>query len=133
MKKLTIGLFAIVALISTQSIKAQTLDEVVNNYEIANGGKEKLLSLKSVKMIGSIDVQGYEGEVLKGASKSLSKIPFCFLEVSLVSLYEGEILFLPILNMLKESGHTVVDVFRGVTSKNGQLLQLDILTKLTVK
>jgi hypothetical protein len=60
MKKLTIGLFAIVALISTQSIKAQTLDEVVNNYEIANGGKEKLLSLKSVKMIGSLDVQGYE-------------------------------------------------------------------------
>jgi hypothetical protein len=60
MKKLTIGLFAMAAFISTQSMKAQTLDEVVNNYEIANGGKEKLLSLKSVKMVGSLDVQGYE-------------------------------------------------------------------------
>jgi hypothetical protein len=60
MKKLTIALFAIAALISIQSIKAQTLDEVVSNYELANGGKEKLMSLKSVKMTGSLNIQGYE-------------------------------------------------------------------------
>jgi hypothetical protein len=60
MKKSTLGLFAIAAAISIQSIKAQTVDEVIDKYEIALGGKEKLLSLKSVKMTGSISVQGFE-------------------------------------------------------------------------
>ena len=60
MKKSTLGLFAIAAVISIQSIKAQTVDEVIDKYEIALGGKEKLLSLKSVKMTGSISVQGFE-------------------------------------------------------------------------
>ena len=60
MKKSTLGLFAIAAVISIQSIKAQTVDEVIDKYEIALGGKEKLLSLKSVKMTGSLSVQGFE-------------------------------------------------------------------------
>ena len=60
MKKSTLGLLAIAAVISIQSIKAQTVDEVIDKYEIALGGKEKLLSLKSVKMTGSISVQGFE-------------------------------------------------------------------------
>ena len=76
-----------------------------------------------------LDVQGYEAEVLKGAVKSMSRIPLCFLEVSIVPLYEGEITLLPILKLLSESGHEVIDVFRGLKTKNGQLLQLDILTK----
>ena len=60
MKKSTLGLLAIAAVISIQSIKAQTVDEVIDKYEIALGGKEKLLSLKSVKMTGSLSVQGFE-------------------------------------------------------------------------
>ena len=60
MKKSTLGLLAIAAVISIQSIKAQTVDEVIDKYETALGGKEKLLSLKSVKMTGSISVQGFE-------------------------------------------------------------------------
>jgi hypothetical protein len=35
---------------------------------------------------------------------------------------------LPILNLLKESGHHVIDIYRGVESKRGELLQVDILT-----
>lgn len=87
------------------------------------------LRLDPEKILLKLDVQGYESEVLKGASNSLSKIPLCFLEVSLVPLYEGETTLLPILNLLAESGHEVIDVFRGIKAKNGQLLQLDILTK----
>ena len=64
MKKLTIGLLAIAAVISVQSIKAQTVDEVIDKYQIALGGKEKLLSLKSVKMTGSVNVQGFEVGVI---------------------------------------------------------------------
>jgi len=108
--------------VSYQNVSISTLD---NQIEI--------LGIDPRKVLLKLDVQGFEAEVLKGAAKSLSKIPLCFLEVSIIPLYDGEITLLPILNLLSESGHEVVDIFRGLKTKHGQLLQLDILTKLTVK
>ncbi len=87
------------------------------------------LGLRPEEILLKLDVQGFETEVLKGASNSLAKIPICYIEVSLVPLYEGELSLLPILNQLHEFGHQVIDIFRGVKSKNGQLLQVDILTR----
>jgi FkbM family methyltransferase len=89
------------------------------------------LDLSPDSVMLKLDVQGFESRVLKGANKSLSKIPLCFLEVSLTPLYENELPLLPILNLLHESEHEVIEIFRGVKSKNGELLQLDILTKLS--
>lgn len=60
MKKLQIGLFAVAAMMSIQSVKAQTADEVIDKYVTALGGKEKILSLKSVKKVGSLNVQGMD-------------------------------------------------------------------------
>ena len=60
MKKLQIGLFALAAMMSIQSVKAQTADEVIDKYVTALGGKEKILSLKSVKKVGSLNVQGMD-------------------------------------------------------------------------
>lgn len=60
MKKLRISLFALVAIVSLQSVKAQTADEVIDKYIDALGGKEKLMSLKSVKMTGNLNVQGID-------------------------------------------------------------------------
>ncbi len=40
------------------SATAQTADEIVDKYVTAMGGKEKLTSLKSVKMEGTMNVQG---------------------------------------------------------------------------
>ena len=60
MKKIKIGLLAFSALLSVQAMKAQTADEVVEKYVTALGGKEKLLSLKSVKMSGNLSVQGFD-------------------------------------------------------------------------
>jgi len=75
-----------------------------------------------------MDVQGFESEVLKGAGNLLSAIPVCYLEVSLSALYDGEFDLLEILNFLSDYGHEVIDLYRGVTSKTGELLQIDILT-----
>ena len=108
------------ATVATAKVLISTLDKQL-----------EVLGIDPRKILLKLDVQGYEAEVLKGASQSLAKIPLCYLEVSLVPLYEGETTFLPILNMLSEAGHEVIDVFRGLTAKNGQLLQMDILTKLT--
>lgn len=59
MKSLKTLLFAAAAF-TIQSVTAQTADEVVNNYVNAMGGKEKLASLNSVKMTGSINAQGMD-------------------------------------------------------------------------
>jgi len=60
MKNLIIfGLF-VMAMIFVQFAQAQTVDEVVDKYIAALGGKEKLMSLKTVKMEGSMSTQGVE-------------------------------------------------------------------------
>ncbi len=110
------------ATVSKQNIVISTID---NQLET--------LGIPPEEIMLKLDVQGYEAEVLKGAAQSLSKIPLCYLEVSITPLYEGEISFLPILIELSKFGHEVIDVFRGIKANNGQLLQLDILTKLSNK
>ena len=46
------------AMILVQFAHAQTADEVVDKYIASLGGKDKLMSLKTVKMEGSMSVQG---------------------------------------------------------------------------
>ncbi len=58
MKQFKSGLLALVALIIAQGIQAQTIDEVVNKYVAAMGGKEKLSTLKSVRMEGMLNANG---------------------------------------------------------------------------
>lgn len=58
MKNLIVfGLF-ILSMVLVQFAQAQTADDVVNKYIDALGGKAKLSSLKSVKMTGSMSIQG---------------------------------------------------------------------------
>lgn len=106
--------------VGKQNISISTIDKQL-----------EVLGLRPQEIMLKLDVQGFEAEVLKGASQSLSKIPLCYLEVSITPLYEGEISFLPILIELSKFGHEVIDVFRGIKAKDGRLLQLDILTKLS--
>jgi hypothetical protein len=60
MNKLKTLALAATAMITMQASQAQTADDVVNKYVEAMGGKEKLMALKSVKMTGSINVQGMD-------------------------------------------------------------------------
>lgn len=105
--------------VAKEKINISTLDNQI-----------KLLEIDPSTILLKLDVQGFEAEVLKGAINSLSKIQFCFIEVSLFPMYEGELTMLPMLNILADSGHQVIDVFRGIKAKDGALLQLDILTRL---
>ena len=58
MKQIKSGLLALAVLLGVQVAKAQTLDEVVNKYVSALGGKEKLSTLKSVRMDGTLNASG---------------------------------------------------------------------------
>jgi len=59
MKYLAIYL-ALLAYSGAAQLSAQPVDEIVNKYIEALGGKEKLLSIKTIKMEGSLGVQGLE-------------------------------------------------------------------------
>ncbi len=58
MKNLMIFGMFILSLVFAQLAQAQTADEVVNKYIDALGGKEKLASLKSVRLSGNMSIQG---------------------------------------------------------------------------
>lgn len=58
MKNLMIFGMFILTLVFAQFTQAQTVDDVVNNYIKALGGKEKLSTLNSVRATGSMNIQG---------------------------------------------------------------------------
>ena len=58
MKKLLAFAFFAVLLVTAQSTTAQTVDDIIAKHLTALGGKEKLLTLNTIKMVGSMSVQG---------------------------------------------------------------------------
>jgi hypothetical protein len=51
---------AVLLLACVNLVKAQTVDEVIDNYLAAVGGKDKLMALNSVKMEGTLTTQGFD-------------------------------------------------------------------------
>ncbi len=73
-----------------------------------------------------IDTQGFERQVLDGASRSLPRIDTVQLEMSLVPLYAGETLFPDMTAYLAERGYVLVSLEGGFADpKTGELLQVD--------
>ncbi|MBC7850970.1 MAG: outer membrane lipoprotein-sorting protein [Chitinophagaceae bacterium] len=66
MKNLRIALFTVASFVAF-SVNAQTLDEIVDKHITALGGKEKLSTLKSVRMETNLSVQGMDIPVISTA------------------------------------------------------------------
>jgi hypothetical protein len=58
MKKLTLALTGLLAMVTVTSTKAQTVDEVVSKYIQAIGGADAWKKVNSVRMEGNLSVQG---------------------------------------------------------------------------
>ena len=58
MRTIIISGLLIITMTLAQTLHAQTANDVVNKYIAAMGGREKLTSLKTVKMEASLTVQG---------------------------------------------------------------------------
>lgn len=67
MKNLIIFGMFIMGMVLVQFVQAQTqtVDEVINKHIEALGGKEKLLTLKSVRYTGNIDIQGNDVSIVQ--------------------------------------------------------------------
>ena len=73
-----------------------------------------------------VDAQGYDMEVLKGAEGLMDALAGVKVEMSLFPLYEGETLYLDMLQYLHKQGfrpHLLSDV--GFSKKLGRQLQID--------
>ena len=102
--------------ISSEKVKLCRLDNIAQKYFKNNNN---LVFLK-------IDVQGFEKQVLEGASQILSKIHGIQLEMSLVPLYKNQPLYQEIIELMKELGYELHAVLPGFTDfKSGRLLQMD--------
>jgi hypothetical protein len=71
MKSLFVFCFFLLCLVFAQFAQAQTVDEVVDKYIAAIGGKEKLQVLKTIKMDGSLSVQGFDVSVITTISQGV--------------------------------------------------------------
>ena len=73
-----------------------------------------------------IDTQGYESNVIEGATNFLNKVKGMQIELSLVPLYEEQVLFSDLLEKIYSLGYELYDitpVFLDQTS--GRMLQVD--------
>ena len=73
-----------------------------------------------------IDVQGFEKNVLLGATKTLKKAKILFVEMSLIELYKGEASFSDIVKMLEKKGFELYAITPAfMDNSNGRMLQVD--------
>ncbi len=73
-----------------------------------------------------IDVQGFEQQVMEGATQILPKVSGVQLELSLVPLYKDQLTFQEMINFMERIGYQLRVVTPGFAdSKTGKLLQID--------
>lgn len=103
--------------IAEEKVQLDTLDHLFPQF--ADASRNVFLKL---------DTQGYEWEVLKGATQTLQRICGVQIELSFVPLYDGESNYLFVLKRLEDAGFIVVDIHRGLQDyERQQLLQMDFV------
>lgn len=74
-----------------------------------------------------IDTQGFERNVIEGASASLAGIKGVQMEVALVAHYEGEALIEEMLRVMREQGFDPWWIYHGFrNNKTFQMIQVDV-------
>jgi len=106
------------AYVGSELTKITKLDNIYNN------GSE--LIDKSVFL--KIDTQGFEWEVLLGASNMINNVKGILCELSFDNLYDGQKNWLEIIDFLEKRGFRLWSIQYGLTDKNsGRTLQCDAI------
>jgi FkbM family methyltransferase len=101
--------------VGKETVQVHTLDSI--SHPMISSKKRTLLK---------IDTQGYEGKVLAGAENTLEFITGVQIELSLVPLYQGQLLYRELIDQLLEKGFLLWNVVPGFTDiRTGQMLQMD--------
>lgn len=103
--------------IGQETVKVRTLDSFLDDGTIA-----------STSTFLKVDTQGYEEQVLAGATNILTFVRGLELELSLVSLYEGQVLAWEFVRRLREAGWDCFGVRPGFSDPaTKRMLQMDAL------
>ena len=87
---------------------------------------DDLVGKTARRVFVKIDTQGFEAEILRGATAALDRIAGFQLELSLLPMYEGEATYLAVLNQLDALGFELHLVLSGNFSRRlGRQLQFD--------
>ena len=83
---------------------------------------------KSCRAFLKIDTQGYEWQVIDGARETLSRMQGVLCELSLVPLYEGQRLWMDLIQRLEGEGFALWSIQPGfIDPRDGRTLQLDAI------
>jgi FkbM family methyltransferase len=85
------------------------------------------VSNESGNLFLKVDTQGYELRVLQGATGIMPRVAALLLEASIVPLYEGCPLIAEVIDSLRGYGFEVADLYGAFTSRDGQMLQVNII------
>lgn len=103
------------AYIDSEKVELNRLDTIALDY---------LEDADSVFL--KIDVQGFEKQVLAGASNILPRIKGIQTEMSLIPLYEDQLLFRETIELLDNLGYELYSAIPGLANpETGRLLQMD--------
>jgi len=101
--------------IAQEEIEIKKIDSIFNEF-----------CTKDDQVMVKIDTQGFEKNVIDGAKESLQKIKILQLEMSLVPLYESEMLYMDMINYLDQKGFQLFSLENGFAEPTtGGLLQVD--------
>ncbi|CAC9535032.1 hypothetical protein [uncultured Gammaproteobacteria bacterium] len=101
--------------VGKEIINIKTLDGVMDD-----------LSINEPNIYLKVDTQGYESRVIQGSELSLERIDTIQLEMALIPLYQDEMLFNDMCNLLYSKGYILVSIEPVFTDEaSGQLLQVD--------
>lgn len=100
----------------SETVKLSRLDTLAKNY----------IKSETKSIFLKIDVQGLEKQVLEGATAILPLVKGIKLELSLVPLYEGQVLFKEMIDIIEKLGYELYGIEPGFTAeKTGRMLQMD--------
>ena len=103
--------------INSETVKLSRLDSILKEY---------ISKYQSKSIFLKIDVQGFERQVIEGASDIFPLIKGLQLELSLVPLYKDQVLFEEMLEILKGKGYQLFSLIPGFADpETGRMLQVD--------
>ncbi len=98
------------------SVGVSTLDDVFSGVDLRGPTLLKL------------DVQGYEPQTLRGGAKTLRRIDYVVIEASFKPMYEGEMLFMDVADMMEERRFRFERPVGWLEAPDtGEILQMDAL------